>query len=89
MLQPTALCRSALIQGKVVAHSLNYYRFFTCNQQHRREGVSDKEKQLRIAGSVLLVRDQVSNCFDTVSRALYAAPHLVKRCNLTHCVEVP
>ena len=42
--------------------------------KHRIEGVSDKEKQLRIAGSVLLVRDQVSNCFDTVSRALYAVP---------------
>ena len=88
-LQPNALRRSALIQGKDVTHSLNYYRFSSRNQQHRREGVSDKEKQLRIAGSVLLVRDQVSNCFDTVSRALYAAPHLVKRFNQQHCVEVP
>ena len=25
----------------------------------------------------------------TVSRALYAAPHLVKRFNQQHCVEVP
>ena len=34
---------------------------------------------MRIAGSVLLVRDQVSNCFDTVSRALYAAPSCAER----------
>ena len=48
-----ALRRSALIQGKAIAYSLNYHRFSSRNQQHRREGVSDKEKRLFIAGSIL------------------------------------
>ena len=179
-LQPNALRRSALIQGKTVAHSLNYYRFSSRNQQHRREGVSDKERRFFTTGayaeqeqykhasehffSALLhsrhltilsivcpppaqnhlktsrpevlcspapadflsmqgsrrrqysvlsrrmtpqrlksaapdrvcivpvrhpVRDQEKSRFDTVSRALYAVPHLVKRYNQQHCVEVP
>ena len=42
MLQPAALRRSALIQGKAVALSINYHRFLSYDTKHRREGVSDK-----------------------------------------------
>ena len=69
-----ALRRSALIQGKAVAHSLNYYRFLSYDTKHRREGVSDKEKQLRIAGSVLLVRDQENRRLDNAGGCLYTVP---------------
>ena len=42
MLQPTALRRSALIQGKIVVLSINYHRFLSYDTKHHREGVSDK-----------------------------------------------
>ena len=41
---------------------------------HRIEGVSDEERRLFIAGSILGVCDQEKSRLDKVSHALYAAP---------------
>ena len=45
----------------------------------RREGVSDEERRLFIAGSILGVCDQEKSRLDKVSRALYAVPSCAEK----------
>ena len=55
------------------------HRFVFSSYPRRKEGASDEERRLFIAGSILCVCDQEKRRLDKVSRALFAAPALRRK----------